>query len=95
MFEVQFSAFELGRPQFVAEDVPADRVNALRRAFDAAMKDPALLSDAVKQDLEINPVTGEEMTEVLKRVFATPKDLIAKLAEASSSRPDLKVLAPK
>jgi tripartite-type tricarboxylate transporter receptor subunit TctC len=95
MLELQFSAFELGRPQFVAEEVPADRVNALRRAFDATMKDPALLADAQKQDLEINPVTGEDMTEVMKRVFATPKELVAKLREASSSQPDLKVLAPK
>jgi len=95
MLEVQFSAFELGRPQFVAEEVPADRVSALRRAFDATMKDPSLLAEAQKQDLEINPVTGEDMTEVMKRVFATPKDVIAKLVAASGEKPDLKVLEAK
>jgi tripartite-type tricarboxylate transporter receptor subunit TctC len=39
LLELQFTAFELGRPYFVAEGVPADRVTALRRAFDQAMKD--------------------------------------------------------
>jgi tripartite-type tricarboxylate transporter receptor subunit TctC len=92
LLELQFTAFELGRPYFVAEEVPADRVTALRRAFDQAMKDKELLADAEKQKLEINPATGEEMGEMLKRVYATPKALVARLQEASKERPDLKVL---
>jgi tripartite-type tricarboxylate transporter receptor subunit TctC len=89
---VQFTAFELGRPYFVADGVPADRVTALRRAFDMAMKDKDLLADAAKLNQEINPFTGEEMQKVLAEVYATPKALIARLAEASRSKPDLKVL---
>ena len=45
---MQFTAFELGRPYFVSDGVPADRVAALRRAFDLAMKDKDLLADADK-----------------------------------------------
>lgn len=89
---VQFTAFELGRPYFVSEGVPADRVTALRRAFDMAMKDKALLADAEKLNQEVNPFTGEAMQKVLAEVYATPKALIARLAEASRSKPDLKVL---
>jgi tripartite-type tricarboxylate transporter receptor subunit TctC len=92
---LQFTAFELGRPYFVAEGVPADRVQALRRAFDATMKDKDLLADAEKQSLEVNPATGEEMTEMLKKVYATPKDVVARLAEATKDQPDLKVLNPE
>lgn len=92
LLEVQFTAFELGRPYFVAEGVPPDRVEALRRAFDQAMKDKELLADAEKQKLEINPVTGEEMQEILKRVFATPKEVVAKLAAAAQEKPDLQQL---
>jgi len=95
MIELQFTAFELGRPYFVAEGVPADRVAALRRAFDQAMKDKDLLADAEKQDLEANPTRGEEMKEIFTRVFAPPKELVARLAEASKSKPDLKVLEKK
>jgi tripartite-type tricarboxylate transporter receptor subunit TctC len=92
LLELEFTAFELGRPYFVAEGVPADRVTALRRAFDQAMKDKELLQDAKNQKLEINPATGEEMHEILKRVYATPKALVARLQEASKDQPDLKVL---
>lgn len=92
LLRVQFTAFELGRPYFVAEGVPADRVMALRRAFDAAMKDKDLLADADKLNQEVNPSTGEEMQQVLAEVYATPRALVARLAEASRSKPDLKVL---
>jgi tripartite-type tricarboxylate transporter receptor subunit TctC len=92
---LQFTAFELGRPYFLSEGVPADRVQALRRAFDATMKDKDLLADAEKQGLEVNPATGEEMIEMLKKVYATPKDVINRLAEATKDTPDLKVLNPE
>jgi tripartite-type tricarboxylate transporter receptor subunit TctC len=92
LLELQFTAFELGRPYFVADGVPADRVTALRRAFDQAVKDKDLLADAAKQGLEINPSTGEEMQETLVRTYATPKELVTRLAEATKSKPDLKVL---
>jgi tripartite-type tricarboxylate transporter receptor subunit TctC len=89
---VQFTAFELGRPYFVSDGAPADRVAALRRAFDMVMKDKDLLIDADKLNQEINPFNGEAMQKVLADVYATPKALIAKLAEATRSKPDLKVL---
>ena len=92
LLEIQFSAFELGRPQFVATEVPAARVAILRKAFNAAMKDKELLAEAEKQGLEINPVRGEEMATVLKRVYATPPALIKKLAEASAAPADIKII---
>jgi hypothetical protein len=92
---LQFTAFELGRPYFLPEGVPADRVTALRRAFDAAMKDKDLIADADKQGLEVNPATGEEMADMLKKVYATPKDVINRLAEATKDTPDLKVVNPE
>lgn len=95
ILRLQFTAFELGRPYFLAEGVPADRVTALRRAFDQAMKDKDLLADADKQKLEINPIAGEEMQKMLTAVYATPKELVGKLAEAAKSKPDLKVLEMK
>jgi tripartite-type tricarboxylate transporter receptor subunit TctC len=92
---LQFTAFELGRPYFLPEGVPADRVQVLRRAFDETMKDKDLLADAEKQGLEVNPATGEEMMDMLKKVYATPKDVIARLGEATKDTPDLKVLTPE
>jgi tripartite-type tricarboxylate transporter receptor subunit TctC len=92
LLEVQFTAFELGRPYFVAEGVPADRVAALRTAFDQAMKDKDLLADAVKQSLEILPMAGQEMQKLLAGAYATPKPQLDRLKEAAKVKPDLKVL---
>ncbi|MDB5509503.1 MAG: tripartite tricarboxylate transporter family receptor [Hyphomicrobiales bacterium] len=92
VLKVQFTAFEVGRPLFVAEGVPADRVAALRKAFDDAMKDKDLLADAEKTGQEVNPMSGAEMNEVFTDVYSTPPALIEKLSAASQLKPDLKVL---
>ena len=42
-------------------NVPADRVNAIRRAFDATMKDKEFLAEAEKLKIEIDPLTGEQV----------------------------------
>ena len=92
MLRVQFTAFELGRPLFVAPGVPTERVAALRKAFDETVKDKQLLAEADKAGLEIDPVSAKEMVDLLKEVYETPKDLIARLGAASSAKPDLKVI---
>jgi tripartite-type tricarboxylate transporter receptor subunit TctC len=69
---------EMGRPIVGPPDVPADRLQALRRAFDATMKDPEYLADSEKSHLEVDPITGETMTEMIKRAYALPKELIAR-----------------
>ena len=63
---------EYGRPLLTPPGVPAERLAALRRAFDAAMKDPDLLNEAGRQTLEINPVKGEELDRLSAQIMATP-----------------------
>ena len=93
ILRLQFAAFEMGRPQFVADGVPADRVNILRRAFDKVMEDKDLLVDAAKGDMEIDPMTGEEMTKLMQEVYASPKEVVARLSEALKKPNNVK-LAP-
>ena len=71
----------MGRPLLAPPDVPAVRVKALRDAFDATMKDADFLAEAEKQKLEINPVSGAKINELLERVYATPKDITDRVAE--------------
>jgi len=92
LLKIQFTAFELGRPIFAAEGVPADRIATLRKAFDESMKDKDLQLEAEKSDQEVNPMTGQEMQEIFKEIYETPKALIARLAAASVEKADLKVL---
>lgn len=66
----------MGRPFAAPPGVPADRAEALRRAFDATLKDPAFLVEAEKLKLEVNPVTGEDVTRLITDLYATPKDVV-------------------
>ena len=81
MFEIVFTDQVMGRPFVVAPGVPADRVAALRAAFDATMKDEAFLAEAKKQRMEIDPVSGAEINALLERVYAAPPAVIARIRE--------------
>jgi len=77
---------EYGRPFFLPPGVPVERVAALRRAFDAAMKDPELLAEAEKSKIEIDPLPGEEVSELVKQVNATPPDVVARVRAAMEKK---------
>jgi tripartite-type tricarboxylate transporter receptor subunit TctC len=73
---------EYGRPFFLPPGVPPERIAALRQAFDAAMKDPALLAEAEKSKIEIDPLTGGEVAKLVRQVIATPADVVARVRAA-------------
>lgn len=73
------SSVELGRPVAAPPAVPADRVDALRRAFDGTMRDPAFLADAARQKLVISTLTGEQLTELIVALMKTPPDISEKM----------------
>src|SRR5258706_1157609 len=79
------SRLEYGRPFFAPPDIPADRAEALRRAFDLTMKDPAFLAEAAKLQLEIEPVSGREVAALVAQVSATPPDVVARVRAALSA----------
>lgn len=72
---------EMGRPFAAPPGVPDDRLTALCRGFDATLKDPEFLAEARKTNLDIDPITGEEMGKLVQQAYATPKDIVAKMAE--------------
>jgi tripartite-type tricarboxylate transporter receptor subunit TctC len=69
----------IGRPLFTSPDVPEERVKALRAAFDATMKDPEFLAAAEKQNMDINPVPGEELQKIVTDIVATPRAIADRL----------------
>ena len=74
-----FARTEYGRPYFLPPEVPAARVSALRRAFAATMRDPAFIADAAKLQLEIDPMTGEELQGLIGELGRTPPDVVARV----------------
>jgi tripartite-type tricarboxylate transporter receptor subunit TctC len=83
ILDVLTAAGDLGRPYIVSPKVPADRVEALRAAFDATMKDKEYLAEAAKALMPVNPVSGVEAEKIAARVYAVSPELIAKAKKAA------------
>jgi tripartite-type tricarboxylate transporter receptor subunit TctC len=83
ILKMVFARQVMGRPYVAPPGVPEDRVAALRKAFTDTMTDPAFVAEADKAQLEINPVSGEDVEKLLKEVYATPPDVIAKAKAAA------------
>jgi tripartite-type tricarboxylate transporter receptor subunit TctC len=72
-----FADQEIGFPVSAPPDVPADRVQALRTAFDETLKDPAFLADAKQLSIDlVDPVDAAHVSEVIRQIYATPPDVI-------------------
>ena len=77
---------EYGRPFFLPPNVPAARLDALRRAFDATMKDPAYLAEADKLKIDVDPLSGEQVATLVAQVIRTPADTVARVRAAMESK---------
>lgn len=75
----------VGRPLLTNRDVPAERVKALREAFNATMKDAKFRSEGKRLKLEIDPLTGEELQAMAIELVQAPKSVVD-LTNAALSR---------
>jgi tripartite-type tricarboxylate transporter receptor subunit TctC len=75
------STMEFGFPLVAPPGVPSERIAALRRAHDAAVRDPAFLAEIAKAKLKSVPVTGEELAQRMDELVATPKETIKKASD--------------
>jgi tripartite-type tricarboxylate transporter receptor subunit TctC len=82
-----FARTEYGRPHFLPPDVPPERASALRRAFDATMKDAAFVADAAKLQYDIDPLTGEEVQVLVAQLASTPREVVARVRAALEAPP--------
>jgi tripartite-type tricarboxylate transporter receptor subunit TctC len=67
------------RPYVAPPRTPKPRVEILRQAFEATMKDPEFLADAKKANLDIEPIAGQEMERIISGIFKLDPALAAKL----------------
>src|SRR5262249_47972364 len=68
---------EMGVPFAAPPGVPPDRAAALRKAFDDTMKDPAFLAEAKGRGLDVSPVSGAEIENLVTDIYKTPKEILA------------------
>jgi tripartite-type tricarboxylate transporter receptor subunit TctC len=70
------------RPFILPPGVPAERVALLRKAFDETMKDPELLAEASRMNLDVDASTGDEVQGLVARMYETPPNVIERLKKA-------------
>ncbi len=67
-------------------NLPAERVAALRTAFDEMIADPEFRADAAKRGLEITPAAGKELEEIVNRTVNTPAEALVTLKKLIGSQ---------
>lgn len=82
MLEFMSSSGIVGRSLFAPQGVPAERVAALRAAFDKMVADPRFLADAKKRQHDIDPVKGADVEAAVKKTVALPAADAASLRKA-------------
>lgn len=79
--EFLYAGQGIGRPFIAPPGMSAEVVKMVRDAFSATMKDPEFIADAKKQKLDVEPKNGEQLESLIKRIYATPKSVVSKVAE--------------
>jgi tripartite-type tricarboxylate transporter receptor subunit TctC len=69
----------IGRPLIAPPGVPADRVRTLRNGLMKALKDPEFIAEAQKRGWEVEPVSGQELESIAKKVVVQPPEVIERM----------------
>jgi tripartite-type tricarboxylate transporter receptor subunit TctC len=73
-----------GRPFAFPPGTPQDRVEAVRSAFAAMMKDPSFIADAKKSRMDLDPASGADIAAHVRQIYALPKDVVAEAKRAAT-----------
>ncbi len=86
IFRLIFAPQDMARPFVVGPGVPADRLAALRKAFEDTAKDARFIKTLEDQRLEVSLMTGQRMAEIIRDVMSTPTDVVEKATAAMKFR---------
>ncbi len=81
-----FARQVMGRPFLAPPGIPAERAEALRKAFMATMADPAFMADAEKSQLEVNPVACDDLQKLVAEIYRTPPEVAKKAAQLLAAK---------
>lgn len=98
LLEFMSLAVAVGRPVATSPGVPPERVAALRKAFQATLKDPEFIAEAAKMQAEIRPQTGEELAGIINKLISAPqtvKDRVKVALEPKASDAETRPKPPK
>ncbi len=76
LLELLVGPTSMSRPYVGPPGLPDDVTALLRQAYDETMKDPAMLAEAAKMQVDVLPTTGEQAQTLVTRIYATPPAVI-------------------
>jgi tripartite-type tricarboxylate transporter receptor subunit TctC len=82
VLEIVFARQSIGYPYAAPPNVPADRLAAVRKAFDATLKDPEFLAATAKGGLLTDGVTGPQIQTLLENLYSMPPAIIERARSA-------------
>ncbi len=85
IFRFVLNAATFGRPFVAPPGIPADRTAALRKAFDDTMKDEAYLAEMKAKNLDVGPISWQNIPPLLKDFYSTPPDVVDETRSIISS----------
>jgi tripartite-type tricarboxylate transporter receptor subunit TctC len=77
-----FARASIGRPIVAPPGVPAARIALLRDALDSTLRDPNFLEDAKKQDLNVVPLPGDKLADIIAKAYTTPPEIVRRTLAA-------------
>jgi len=80
--DLVFSRELLAYPYVAPPDIPADRLQALSQAFDATMRDDEFLSDVRGHNIDVDPLTGEQVSALVSKVYSSSPEAVARVKTA-------------
>ena len=83
--ELIFAATTIGWPSIMPPGTPKDRVQTIRAAYNEMVKSPQFKADADKRNLELDPVTGEQIDKIVARILSFPKPVVERAQRALES----------
>ncbi len=86
LLQFMANSSSVGRPLATTPGVPAERVAALRRAFDAMVKDPEFIATAKKENMEIRPQSAEVLSQIILGLLNAPQDVRDRMKVALQPR---------
>jgi len=98
LFELFDTPLQIGRPYVLPPSVPADRVKAIRTAFNQMVKDKDFIEENTKEGRELEYIDGDAMQDLYERLGKTPQPMVDRLKDALKPKGPLalaKVEAPK
>lgn len=76
LMELICAPISIGYPALMGPGVPADRVQAIRKAYHDALRDPDLIALAARRNLEIDPVTNGDIEEAIDLMYSAPREIV-------------------